>query len=191
MANSEILKIFKDTEALLEGHFLLTSGKHSDKYFQCAKVLQYPKRMEVVCAPLAEHFRSAKVDKVISPAMGGILVGQEVARQLDKPAIFAERENGRLCLRRGFSLSKGERVLVCEDVVTTGGSVMEVLNIVKSYGAVAVGVAMIVDRSGGNVDFGISSKSALCLSVKTYEAEDCPLCAEGSKPYKPGSRKID
>ena len=132
---NKILEIFEKTGALFNGHFLLTSGRHSDVYFQCAKVLQYPEYIQELCSIIADEFSDHKIDTVISPAIGGLVVGQEVARQLNKRFIFAEREDKKLTLRRGFSINEGEKVLVCEDVVTTGGSVFEVIDIVKNYNA--------------------------------------------------------
>lgn len=190
LTEEALLNIFKKTEALLSGHFLLTSGRHSNVYFQCAKVLQYPQYNQDVCTTLAEHFRSFEIDTVIAPAIGGIVVGQEVARQLNKRFIFAEREEKKLNLRRGFSLAKGERVLVCEDVVTTGGSVFEVIDIVKASGAIPVGVGFIVDRSNGKVQFGVPQKSVISLEAISFEPENCNLCKENIPLVKPGSRKI-
>jgi orotate phosphoribosyltransferase len=190
LSETEILDIFKKTEALLEGHFLLTSGRHSNMYFQCAKVLQFPAYMEKICSNIAEYFKDYEIDTVISPAIGGIIVGQEVARQLNKRSIFAEREDKALTLRRGFSLEPGEKVLVCEDVVTTGGSVFEVIDIVKKSGAIVVGVGCIVDRSNGKVDFGFPKKSAVMMDVVSYPADDCELCKKSLPVVKPGSRKI-
>ena len=190
LSEKEIYEIFLKTEALLQGHFLLTSGRHSDKYFQCAKVLQYPEYTEKICAKIVEHFKDYNIDTVIAPAIGGIVVGQEVARQLNKRSIFAEREDKKLTLRRGFSLKKGENVLVCEDVVTTGGSVFEVIDIVKEQGANVAGVGFIVDRSNGKVNFGYPQFSAMKMEVISYAPEECKLCKEGSDLVKPGSRKI-
>lgn len=190
MNNSELLKIFIETEALLNGHFLLTSGRHSKQYFQCAKVLQYPRHTTKICNKIAEFFRDYKIDTVISPAIGGIVVGQEVARQLNKKFIFAERENKDLTLRRGFEIFKGENILVCEDVVTTGGSVFEVIDIVKANGGNVVGVGIIVDRSNGNVNFGVPQISTLQMEVVSYSKEECPICKEGKPVVKPGSRKL-
>lgn len=187
---NDILDIFKKTGALLEGHFLLTSGRHSNKYFQCAKVLQFPEYTERVCRILAEYFKDFEIDTVISPAMGGIIVGQEVARQLNKRSIFAEREDKKLTLRRGFTIEKGEKVLVCEDVVTTGGSVFEVIDIVKQQGGEVVGAGYIVDRSNGKVDFGYPQKSTMKMEVVSYTADECPLCRENIPLVKPGSRKV-
>lgn len=189
-SNEEIIKIFEETGALLKGHFLLTSGRHSSLYFQCAKVLQYPKHTELVCSKIAKFFESTEIDTVISPAMGGIIVGQEVARLLKKRSVFAEREDKNLVLRRGFSLEPGEKVLVCEDVVTTGGSVFETIEIVKNSGAIIAGVGFIVDRSNGKVDFGYPQFSTVKLDAVSYSADDCPLCHEGIPVIKPGSRKI-
>jgi len=190
LTEEELLNIFKKTEALLSGHFLLTSGRHSNVYFQCAKVLQYPQYNQDICTTLAEHFRNFEIDTVIAPAIGGIVVGQEVARQLNKRFIFAEREDKKLNLRRGFSIEKGERILVCEDVVTTGGSVFEVIDIVKEAGAMPVGVGFIVDRSKGKVQFGVPQKSVISLEAISFEPESCNLCKENIPLVKPGSRKI-
>jgi orotate phosphoribosyltransferase len=190
LSEKEIYNIFLETGALLQGHFLLTSGRHSNKYFQCAKVLQYPEYMELICARIVEHFKNYKIDTVISPAIGGIIVGQEVARQLNKRSIFAEREDKKLGLRRGFTLEEGENVLVCEDVVTTGGSVFEVIDIVKENKANVAGVGFIVDRSNGKVNFGYPQFSAMQMEVVSYLPEECKLCSQGIKLVKPGSRKI-
>jgi orotate phosphoribosyltransferase len=187
----DVLKIFTSTEALLEGHFLLTSGRHSNQYFQCAKVLQYPDYTSQICSLIADHFKEYEIDTVIAPAMGGMIVGYEVARQLNKRSIFTERENKEMTLRRGFSISKGEKVLVCEDVVTTGGSVFEVIDIVKKFGAEIVGVGSIVDRSNGKVDFGYEFFPSLRLNAVSYSPDDCTICKEGKlELVKPGSRKV-
>ncbi|MCW8811398.1 MAG: orotate phosphoribosyltransferase [Ignavibacteriaceae bacterium] len=190
MTETEILSIFKKTEALLTGHFLLTSGRHSDRYFQCAKVLQYPEHAEKLCKMIANNFKGAEIDTVIAPAIGGLVVGQEVARQLNKRFIFAEREDKKLSLRRGFSLDENEKVLVCEDVVTTGGSVFEVIDIVKSKKAEVVGVGFIVDRSNGKVNFKYPQFSTLKMEVVSYLPDECPLCKEDIELVKPGSRKV-
>ena len=196
MTETEILNIFKKTGALLTGHFLLTSGRHSDRYFQCAKVLQYPEYTEVLCKMIADNFRNTELDTVIAPAIGGLVVGQEVARQLNKRFIFAERpasqgeEDKKLSLRRGFTLDENEKVLVCEDVVTTGGSVFEVIDIVKSNNAKVVGVGFIVDRSNGKVDFKYPQFSTLKMDVVSYLPDECPLCREDIELVKPGSRKV-
>lgn len=186
----DYLDLFKKSQALLEGHFLLTSGKHSAQYMQCAQVLQYPERAAILAAGLAASFRDFEVQTVIGPAMGGILVAHEVAKALGVRALFTERENGIMRLRRGFTLAAGERVLVVEDVITTGGSVREVLAVVRELGAVPVGVGVLVDRSGGTVKFGLPQSSLLQLEIQAYEAEECPLCAQGIPAIKPGSRKV-
>ena len=190
MTETEILNIFKKTEALLTGHFLLTSGRHSDRYFQCAKVLQYPEYTEQLCKMIADNFKNIKIDTVIAPAIGGLVVGQEVARLLNKRFIFAEREEKKLSLRRGFSLEENEKVLVCEDVVTTGGSVFEVIDIAKGYKSEVVGVGFIVDRSNGKVNFGYPQFSTLKMEVVSYLPDECPLCREDVEFVKPGSRKV-
>lgn len=186
----DFFNIFKESEALLTGHFLLTSGRHSDKYFQCAKVLQYPKYVEMVCTEISNYFKNYEIDTVIAPAMGGIIIGQEVARQLGKRFIFAEREDKLLTLRRGFSINPGEKVLICEDVVTTGGSVFEVIDIVKHSNAEIVGVGFIVDRSNGKVNFNVPQKSVVKMEVISFLPEECPMCKEGIQFVKPGSRKV-
>ena len=184
----QIIGIFKKTGALSQGHFRLTSGLHSATYFQCARVLQYPEYCTLLAGKISQHFKDKKIDVVIAPAVGGIVIGQEVGRQLAARTIFSEREEGRMTLRRGFSLAPGEQVLVCEDVVTTGGSVFEVLDIVRAAGALAVGVGFIVDRSGGTVDFDTEQFSSVQLKVETFKPENCPLCARQIPIQKPGSR---
>jgi orotate phosphoribosyltransferase len=191
MTSQEVLAIFKDTGALLEGHFQLTSGLHSNQYFQCAKVLQYPRHCESLCTVLAADARARSVDVVVAPALGGIVVGQEVGRQLGVRTMFTERKENSMQLRRGFAITPGERVLVCEDVVTTGGSVNEVIALVQQAGGEVVGVSCIVDRSGGTVAFpGYASKhtAVLTMTAVTHKPESCPLCASGSAAVKPGSR---
>jgi len=191
MENSNILNIFTKTNALLNGHFLLTSGRHSNQYFQCALVLQYPQYNELICGMIANHFKDFEIDVVISPAIGGIIVGQEVARLLNKKSIFTEREDKKLTLRRGFEIEEGKRYLVCEDVVTTGGSVFEVMDIVKEHGGIVAGVGYIVDRSNNKVQFNVPQFSTLQLEVISYQPDECPLCKENKIPLvKPGSRKL-
>lgn len=192
MDRQQVLSIFKESGALLEGHFQLTSGLHSNQYFQCAKVLQYPRHAATLCASIADHFTSSNIDAVVAPALGGIVVGQDVGRQLDARTMFTERKDGVMQLRRGFEIHRGERVLVCEDVVTTGGSVVEVIRVVNEQGGLVVGVGYIVDRSGGRVKFDIASGGTqypvLQMDVVTYKPEACPLCAQGLPVEKPGSR---
>jgi orotate phosphoribosyltransferase len=190
MTKDDVIKLFKETNALLNGHFLLTSGKHSDTYFQCAKILEHPNHTESLLSEIVEYFKSYEIDIVIAPAMGGIIVGYEVARGLGKRFVFTERENGKMTLRRNFQLEKKSKVLVCEDVTTTGGSVFEVMEIVKNSEAEVIGVAMIVDRSNGKIDFGVPTKSVLKLDVVAYESIDCPICKTGKPLVKPGSRIV-
>ncbi|CCO07202.1 orotate phosphoribosyltransferase [Desulforamulus hydrothermalis] len=190
MTREEILEIFTKTGAMLTGHFLLTSGKHSNRYFQCAQVLQYPQYTERLCQALAQPFAGLDVDTVIGPAMGGILVSYEVARALGARSLFTERENGHMKLRRNFSVSPGERVLVVEDVITTGGSVAEVIQLVRSLGGQPVGVGVLVDRSGGRVDLGVRTEALLRVTVETFEPADCSMCAQGLPASKPGSRRL-
>ncbi len=190
MRNNEIADIFIKSNALLKGHFLLTSGKHSDQYFQCAQALQYPDITTKICGELSSFYREFSIDSVIAPAMGGIIVGQETARQLGKRFIFTERENKEMKLRRNFKIEEGENFLICEDVITTGGSVREVIDIVEQNGGNVVGVGVIVDRSNGKIDFGYPLKSVLKLEAKAYEPDECPLCKQGLPLVKPGSRKV-
>jgi orotate phosphoribosyltransferase len=191
MKNTNILEIFHQTNALLNGHFLLTSGRHSNQYFQCAQVLKYPLHNATICELIADYFNDIEIDIVISPAIGGIVVGQEVARQLGKISIFAEREDKVLTLRRGFQIEEGKKYLVCEDVVTTGGSVFEVIEIIKRGEGIVAGVGYIVDRSNNKVQFGVPQFSTLQLEVVSYSPEECPLCKKNIPAIKPGSRKIN
>jgi orotate phosphoribosyltransferase len=188
MSTSTILDVFKATGALLEGHFKLTSGRHSNAYFQCAKVLQHPEHLTTVCASIAEHFAGKGIETVISPAIGGIVVGTEVGRQLGVKTIFAERKDGVMTIRRGFSLEPSERVLVIEDVITTGGSVAEVIALINAAGASLVGVGSVVDRSNGRVKLADDQFSVLSMEVISYAPEECPLCKEGVPIDAPGSR---
>ncbi len=188
-ADQHLLSIFQETGALLEGHFQLTSGLHSPRYLQCALVLQHPAHAEWIGKAIAAHFRSEQIKTVAAPAIGGIIVAHEVARALGVRALFTEREAGVMTLRRGFRLEEGERVLVVEDVVTTGGSTRETIDAVLSAGAQVAGAASIIDRSGGGVDVGVRRLALLTLDVPAYDPADCPLCRQGSNAIKPGSRK--
>lgn len=188
LPKEQILDIFRETKALLEGHFQLTSGLHSSQYFQCARVLQFPKYLHLLAGEIARHFEYNEVEVVISPAIGGIVVGTEVGRMLGARTIFSERQEGKMILRRGFDLLPGERVLVVEDVVTTGGSTKEVIELVLQSKATLVGVSCIVDRSGGKAQFDAKSFSVLQMDAVAYQPEECPLCKEGGKAIKPGSR---
>ncbi|ABO50216.1 orotate phosphoribosyltransferase [Desulforamulus reducens MI-1] len=190
MNREEIIDIFTKTGAMLSGHFRLTSGKHSNRYFQCAQVLQHPQYTQKLCQELANRFENQGVQTVIGPAMGGILVSYEVARSLGVRSLFTERENGKMSLRRSFSLQPGEKVLVVEDVITTGGSVAEVIEVVKSLGGEVVGVGVLVDRSNGKANLGVRTEALLTVSVETYDPDNCPLCDQGLPAVKPGSRQI-
>jgi orotate phosphoribosyltransferase len=186
----KVIKIFKDTGALLEGHFKLTSGLHSATYFQCAKVLQYPWHAETLCREIAEHFKNTNIETVVSPAVGGIVFGQEIARLLGVRAIFAERVERQMSLRRGFDISPGERILLAEDVTTTGGSVKEVMSLAQERGAEIAAVTSVVDRSGGQAQFGVPYFSLFQMDVTNYDPENCPMCKAGSQAVKPGSRGL-
>src|SRR5215471_19203165 len=175
MTESEILQVFRDTGALLEGHFVLRSGLHSRRYFQCAIALQYMPTVEKLGAELAKKVRSLGAVTVLSPAMGGLVLGQEVARQLAVRFIFVEKEEGKLALRRGFKISRGEKILIVEDVVTKGGRVQETIDIVRAHKGNIVGIAMAVDRSGGAINFGIPTYSLISLKVEAFEADKLPL----------------
>ena len=191
LANERIEEILFESGALMTGHFLLTSGRHSDKYMQCAKILQRPDYAVELISHLARTFKDDAVDIVIAPAVGGIIVGYELARQLGTVSLFTERENGVMTLRRGFEIPKGARVGVAEDVVTTGGSVKEVIEIVEKSEGILVGVALLVDRSGGSIDFGTKTSAAYTAVVTSYDAENCPICKENALPLvKPGSRAL-
>ena len=190
MTQKEVLNIFKKSNALLEGHFLLTSGLHSDRYLQCALVLQHPEQALQLGAALAEKLSALaeKPDFVIAPAIGGILVAHEVARAVGTPALFAERQDGTLKMRRGFQILPGEKVWVVEDVVTTGGSTKETMDVVTQAGGVVLAAGSLIDRSGGRADLGVPRTALAVLNVPTFTAEDCPLCKTGSRAVKPGSR---
>ncbi|MDR2811779.1 MAG: orotate phosphoribosyltransferase [Endomicrobium sp.] len=191
MLQEDIRQLFKRNNALLKGHFKLSSGLHSDTYFQSALILQYPKEAERLGEELAKTIKenNIKVDVVVSPAIGGIVIGQEIGRALSVRVIFTERVDGKVLLRRGFSVSANEKVLVVEDVITTGLSSREVIRMLKANGSQVVAVVSLVDRSAGKVDFGVSRFSLLSLEVKIYKEKDCPMCKEGSIAVKPGSRE--
>jgi len=188
MTESEILQVFRDTGALLEGHFVLRSGLHSRRYFQCALALQFMPTVEKLGAELTSKVRSLGAVTVLSPAMGGLVLGQEVARQLGVRFIFVEKEEGKLALRRGFKISRGEKILVVEDVVTKGGRVQESIDIARAHGGEVVGVAMAVDRSGGGLNFGVPAFSLLALHVETFEADKLPADLAAIPAVKPGSK---
>lgn len=183
-----VVEVLKECGALMEGHFLLSSGKHSNKYCQCAKLMQYPDKTEQVLSLVADKVRGLNIDVIVGPAMGGITAAYELGRQLGLRAIFTERENNVMVLRRGFEIRKGERILIMEDVVTTGKSSMETAEVLKNMGGEIVGIGCIVDRMSAEISLPVYS--AVKLKFETYEATNCPLCVSGSKPVKPGSRKF-
>jgi len=188
MTEREILDHFRQSGALLEGHFRLSSGLHSDRYLQSALVLQYPDLAEQLGEALAERTRHLQPTAVLSPALGGIVIGQEVGRALNVPAIFAERQERTLVLRRGFTLSSDDRVLVVEDVITTGGSTRETIAVAEVAGASVVGAAAIIDRAGGTARLDVPLQALVRLEVPSYQPDACPLCAKGVPVTKPGSR---
>ena len=190
MTKDEVLQLFKQSGALLEGHFRLSSGLHSDRYLQCALVLQNPKQATILGAALAARLRtiSETPDLVIAPALGGILVAHEVAREAGVRGLFAERQDGVLRLRRGFRIEPGEKAYVVEDVVTTGGSTRETMDVVPKAGAVVLAAGSLIDRSGGRTDLGVPRMAMAVLDVPAFSPDECPLCKTGSQAIKPGSR---
>ena len=189
MKPTELLDLFRSTNALLDGHFVLRSGLHSRQYFQCALLLQHTQIAARVCGALAEKVREVAAERVISPALGGIIVGHEVAQALGKPHIFAEKEDGKLVLRRGFEIKPGSRFIVAEDVVTRGGRVQETIEIVRQHGGTVAAVVSIVDRSGGNLpDFGCPFVALTQLDVETFEADKLPADLAAIPVTKPGSK---
>ena len=189
MKQSEALELYRRTGAYLEGHFQLSSGLHSPGYLQSALVLQHPADAASLGLAIAVHVKGLKPTVVLSPALGGLIIGHEVARALGVRAIFAERAGGpQLTLRRGFALAPSDRVLVVEDVLTTGKSTRETIDVARGAGAEVVGAAAIVDRSGGTIDLGVSSHTLIQLDIPTYDSDKCPLCAQGVAVVKPGSR---
>lgn len=189
MNEEQILEHFKSTDALLEGHFILSSGLHSSKYLQCALALQYPADAVKFGKAIAERFTDANIETVASPAIGGLIIGYAVAQALNVRFIWTERENGTMTVRRGFSVKKDERILVVEDVITTGGSTRECIAALESHGAKIVVAASIIDRSNGAADVGVPRISLVSLDVPTYKSEHCPLCEDGGEAVKPGSRR--
>jgi len=189
LEGKEILNMLKKVDALKEGHFVFSSGLHSEIYIQCALLLKEPNLSEKVCRAIAEKFRHEKPDLVIGPALGGIIVAYEVARHLGVPGLFTERENGKMKLRRMFTIKPGQKVLVVEDVITTGGSSQEVVNLVESYGAHVIGVGAIVDRSNGLAKLSVPFQALVKVTMNNYSPEECPLCKQGIPLDKPGSRK--
>jgi len=186
----ELLDLFRKSGALLEGHFRLSSGLHSGGYLQCALVLQYPEHAERLGRAIAEATRAWRPTAVLSPALGGVVIGHEVGRALGVRALFAERQDGVLTLRRGFVLGEADRVLVVEDVLTTGGSTRETMQVARASGGHVVGAASIVDRSGGTASFEVPFETLLSIDLATYQPDVCPLCASGLAVVKPGSRPV-
>ncbi len=192
ITEERVVEVLKEAGVLLEGHFLLTSGRHSNKYLQCAKIFRNTKYSEELCAALGEKYADAGVEVVIGPAMGAVQMAYEVSRALHCENFFTERdENGKMTLRRGFAVEPGQKVLIVEDVVTTGGSVKEVIELVRAAGGDIVGVGSVVDRTGGKIDFGVPFKAVYSADVTSWEKDECPLCKAGElELVKPGSRKI-
>ncbi|MCA1584018.1 MAG: orotate phosphoribosyltransferase [Acidobacteria bacterium] len=189
MSEDELLSRFRRSGALLDGHFQLSSGRHSPGYLQCALVLQHPRDAEAIGACLGAAVRTLEPTVILSPALGGIVIGQEVARAAGVRALFAERQDGSLTLRRGFALEPDDRVLIVEDVVTTGGSTRETMQVARAAGATVVGACAIVDRSGGAHGLDVPFRALLSIELPTYLPEACPLCAQGRPLEKPGSRR--
>ena len=182
-----IKELLRETNALLEGHFLLSSGKHSDGYVQCARLLMHPDKAEVALKEVVERLRELDIDLVVGPAMGGVVVSYELARQLGKPSLFVERENDVMTLRRGFEIKEGQKVLIAEDVVTTGKSSMEAIKVVEELGGQVVAIASLVDRTSEELNYPLYS--AVKINLNTYDPEDCPMCKNNEEIVKPGSRK--
>lgn len=187
MTEKEVEDLLIETSAIMEGHFLLTSGLHSPRYVEKFNVLQKPVYTEKLCRAMAEKFKDANIETVVGPVTGGILLAHETGKALGTRAIFTERENGKMTFRRGFTLHEGERVLIVEDIVTTGGSIREVIDVVKEHGGIPVAVSMLVDRSGGKATFGdVPSTALLHMDVQTYKPDECPLCKAGIPMTKRG-----
>jgi len=186
---NDVLNHFRGAGALLDGHFILSSGLHSPQYLQCALALKDPEDAAQFGRAIAEHFTGQEIDTVASPAIGGIVIGFAVAQALNVPFVWTERENGVMTLRRGFSVAEGEKILVVEDVITTGGSTRECIKVIEDRGAQVVAAASIIDRSDGQADVGVPRVSLVTLAVPTYSADLCPLCERGIAITKPGSRQ--
>lgn len=190
MTIEERLNLFKKSGAFLEGHFLLSSGLHSPQYVEKFRVMEYPKYTELLCKDIADYFKDDNIELVIGPMTGGIVLAHETAKALGVKSMFTERVENVMSLRRGFSFKKGARILLVEDIVTTGGSIFEVIKLIKELGGEIVGVGYLVDRSGGKVDFGVKQFPLVKLNIVTYKPEECPLCASGVELIKPGSKKL-
>ncbi len=188
MEQEKVLDLMRELGALHHGHFLLSSGLHSDTYFQCARILQFPELARELGAALAEFFPGTGYDVVVSPALGGILIGHEVARALGRRFVFSERKDGVMMIRRGFEIAQGEKVIIAEDVVTRGTSLLEVKQVVEEAGGVVIGLTSIIDRTGGEVDLPLPLHSLAKVTVQAWESASCPLCRQGQELVKPGSR---
>ena len=190
MTEKDVIETFERDSAILKGHFLLTSGRHSDVYFEKFQVLQHPEDVQALCTELAGRFEGENVDLVIGPTTGGVLIAYEVAKVLGTRFIFAESEEGKRILKRGFSIGEGERTLIVDDVLTTGRSIREIIDIVEENKGEIVGIGCLVDRSGGKVNFGYRLEALLTVEAISYDPKECPLCREGIDVVKPGSRKL-
>lgn len=189
MDNEQILKIFKKTGAFLRGHFVLSSGLHSGHYLQCALFLQYPRYASMLCKELASRFKKDKPSLIVGPAIGGIIVSYEMARQLKARSFFTEREDGKVALRRCFSVMRGERALIVEDVITTGGTAKEAADLLRSFGSKVVGIGAIIDRRKARADLGLRVESLIKIEMEDFPPDDCPLCKEKVPIARPGSRQ--
>jgi len=185
MKKAKIIEMLKNTGVIMEGHYLLTSGRHSAKFLQCSQLLQHPEHAEKVCRAMAEPYIDREVDTVIGPAMGGVILSYETARFIGARAIFTEPSEGKMVLRRGFRIKQGEKMLVVEDAVSTGGSVRKVIDIIKAHDAETVGIAIMIDRTAGKIDLGVPVTALLTMEIESYPAKDCPLCHEGIPLQKP------
>ncbi|MBU8870578.1 MAG: orotate phosphoribosyltransferase [Gemmatimonadales bacterium] len=188
MTEDKVLEMMKELGALHHGHFQLSSGRHSDTYFQCARLLQYPELAKELGAAMGAFFKESACDLVVSPALGGILIGHEMARAMGRRFVFTERKDGVMMIRRGFAMDPGEKVIIAEDVVTRGTSLLEVVKVVEEAGGQVVGLTSIIDRTSGEVELPLPLKSLAKVKVETWEPDDCPLCREGVEVVKPGSR---
>ena len=185
MLDDKLLALMKNTGVLMEGHFLLTSGRHGDRFLQCSQLLQYPEYTAEICKLIAKPFENSNITAVIGPAMGGVILAYETARALKARALYAEPVDGKMDLRRGFKLFENDRVLVVEDAVTTGGSVQKVLDLLEKLNADVIGVSVFINRSGGKIDFGLPSYSLIKMNIDSYDPETCPLCKAGVPLQKP------
>ena len=190
MTEKDVENIFRDCGALMSGHFLLSSGLHSDSYLEKFRIFEQPKIHETLITEILTHFDVSNVETVLGPALGGVIMASEAARQIGSRAVFSEKEDSKLTLRRGFKLSEGEKILILDDIVTTGGSVKETIVIAEKAGAEIIGIGILADRSGGRADFGYEHYALMNLDLPVYKPEECPMCADKQALTKPGSRKI-